>query len=52
MDYRVLPRTKLRVSRLSMGTMTFGSQVSEADSIRMVDRCMDAGINFFDTANI
>ena len=35
-----------------MGTMTFGSQVSEADSIRMVDRCMDAGINFFDTANI
>ena len=52
MEYRVLPRTELRVSRLSMGTMTFGSQVSEADSIRMVDRCIEAGINFFDTANI
>ena len=52
MDYRVLPRTELKVSRLSMGTMTFGSQVSEADSIRMVDRGLEAGINFFDTANI
>ena len=52
MDYRILPRTQLKVSRLSMGTMTFGSQVSEADSIRMVDMCLEAGINFFDTANI
>lgn len=52
MDFRILPRTQLRVSRLSMGTMTFGSQVSEADSIHMVDICLGAGINFFDTANI
>ncbi len=52
MEYRVLPQTDLKVSRLSMGTMTFGSQVSEADSIRMMDRCLEAEINFFDTANI
>ena len=35
-----------------MGTMTFGSQVSESDSLRMVEVCLDAGINFFDTANV
>jgi len=34
-----------------MGTMTFGGQVAEGDAIRMVDRCLDAGINSFDTAN-
>ena len=34
-----------------MGTMTFGSQVDEAAAARMVDRCLDAGLNFFDTAN-
>ncbi len=35
-----------------MGAMTFGSQVSEADALRMIDICLDAGINFFDTANV
>ncbi|MCG8468022.1 MAG: aldo/keto reductase [Gemmatimonadetes bacterium] len=35
-----------------MGTMTFGSQVEPADAKRMIDRCLDAGINFFDTANV
>ncbi len=52
MDYRVLPRTDLKVSRLSFGTMPFGSQADEAASRQMVDRCLDAGINFFDTANM
>ena len=52
MEYRVLPQTELKVSRLSMGTMTFGSQVTEADSHRMLDRCLEAGINFIDAANI
>lgn len=52
MEFRTLGKTDLKVSRLSMGTMTFGSQVSEQDAIRMVDRCLDAGINFFDTANV
>ena len=52
MEYRTLPHTDLKVSRLSFGTMPFGSQADEAASCRMVDRCLDAGINFFDTANM
>src|SRR5207249_4131885 len=40
------------VSRLSFGTMTFGAQADEAASVRMVDQCLDAGINFIDTANM
>jgi aryl-alcohol dehydrogenase-like predicted oxidoreductase len=35
-----------------MGTMTFGGQVPEAEAIWMVDRCLEHGINFFDTANV
>ncbi|MEX2261589.1 MAG: aldo/keto reductase [Bryobacteraceae bacterium] len=52
MEQRKLGQTDLRVSRACFGTMTFGSQVSEADAHRIVDRCLDAGINFFDTANV
>ena len=52
MEYRILPNTDLRVSRLSFGTMPFGSQADQATSTRMVDQCFDAGINFFDTANM
>jgi aryl-alcohol dehydrogenase-like predicted oxidoreductase len=52
MEYRALTHTDLNVSRLSFGTMTFGSQTDEATARRMVDRCLEAGINFFDTANI
>jgi len=52
MEYRVLPHTDLRISRLSFGTMPFGSQADQATSTRMVDQCLDAGINFFDTANM
>jgi len=52
MDYRTLPNTELKVSRVSFGTMTFGGQTDEAVARRMIDRCFDAGINFFDTANV
>jgi 1-deoxyxylulose-5-phosphate synthase len=52
MEYRTLRRTGLRVSRVSFGTMTFGSQTDEATARRMIDCCLDAGINFFDTANV
>ena len=51
MDYRHPPRTDLRLSRLCLGTMTFGKQVNPADAGRMLDLCIDAGINFIDTAN-
>lgn len=51
MEYRNLQHTDLKVSRLSFGNMTFGSQTDEADAPRIVDRLLEAGINFFDTAN-
>ncbi|MEJ2010288.1 MAG: aldo/keto reductase [Acidobacteriota bacterium] len=52
MEYRTLPNTDLKVSRASFGTMTFGGQTDEATAGRMIDLCFDAGINFFDTANV
>jgi len=42
----------LNVSRVCFGTMTFGSQTDEPAAARMVDYCLDSGINFFDTANM
>ncbi len=51
MDYVHLGRTGLKVSRLCLGTMNFGPQTSEADSFAIMDRALEAGINFFDTAN-
>jgi aryl-alcohol dehydrogenase-like predicted oxidoreductase len=47
-----LGRTGLRISRICLGTMNFGPETSEADSHRIMDRALDAGINFFDTANV
>ena len=52
MEYRTLSGTDLKVSRASFGTMPFGSQADQATSARMVDQCIDAGIDFFDTANM
>ena len=50
--YVPLSTTGLSVSRLCFGTMTFGGQTDEPTSLRMIDRCLDADINFFDTANV
>jgi aryl-alcohol dehydrogenase-like predicted oxidoreductase len=52
METRTLKHTELKVSRACFGTMTFGSQADEAASIRMIDLCIDQGVNFFDTANV
>lgn len=52
MQMRTLGKTDLAVSRACFGTMTFGSQADQASSQRMVDMCLDHGINFIDTANI
>src|SRR5262245_13719727 len=52
MEYRSLKHTSLNVSRLCFGTMTFGKPVDQATAARMIDRCIDEGINFFDTANV
>jgi len=51
MQYSHLGRTGLTVSRLCLGTMNFGPQTSEADSFAIMDKALELGINFFDTAN-
>ena len=52
MQYTYLGRTGLKVSRLCLGTMNFGPQTPEADAFAIMDAAIDAGINFFDTANV
>ncbi|MCK8679226.1 aldo/keto reductase [Streptomyces lichenis] len=52
MKYTQLGRTGLKVSRLVLGTMNFGPQTDEAGSHAIMDAAIDAGINFWDTANV
>ena len=52
MQFNELGRTGIRVSRICMGTMTFGCQNSEADAFRLLDMCVDHGVNFFDSAEM
>jgi aryl-alcohol dehydrogenase-like predicted oxidoreductase len=59
MEYRLLGRSGLKVSTLSLGTMTFGGRgdhaktgaVDETEARRLVDLCLDAGVNLYDTAD-
>lgn len=51
MDYTYLGRTGLQVSRLCLGTMTFGRETDEATSHHMLDYFVEVGGNFIDTAN-
>ncbi len=52
MQYTHLGRTGVKVSRLCLGTMNFGPLTEEADSFKIMDRALEHGINFFDTANV
>ncbi|HEY0547520.1 MAG TPA: aldo/keto reductase [Pyrinomonadaceae bacterium] len=58
MNYQLLGRTGLKVSELCLGTMTFGksffniAKVEQDEANRMVQRAWEAGVNFFDTANV
>ncbi len=52
MEYTHLGRSGVKVSRLCLGTMNFGPQTSEPDSFVLMDRALEFGINFFDTANV
>lgn len=52
MQYTTLPGTALSVSRLCLGTMTFGSPVAEPEAIRLVHHAAGLGVNFIDTANM
>lgn len=52
MEYRPLGRTGVRVSPLCLGAMMFGGRTSPSDAADIIDRALDAGINFIDTANV
>jgi aryl-alcohol dehydrogenase-like predicted oxidoreductase len=52
MEYRSLGRTGVPVSALCLGCMNFGNQTPEAESFDIIDRALDAGVNFLDTANV
>jgi aryl-alcohol dehydrogenase-like predicted oxidoreductase len=52
MELTRLGRTGLKVSRICLGTMNFGPETEELEAHRIMDRAIDAGINFFDTANV
>ncbi len=52
MEYTQLGRTGLQVSRFCLGTMNFGPHTTEKDAFALMDRALELGINFFDTANV
>jgi len=52
LEYTYMGKSGMRVSRLCLGTMNFGVDTDEQESFRIMDAALDAGINFFDTANI
>jgi aryl-alcohol dehydrogenase-like predicted oxidoreductase len=52
MDYRFMGRTGLKVSELCLGCMTFGNEADEGTSGRIIDRFLEAGGNFLDTADV
>lgn len=52
MDYRLIGSTGVKISRLAFGAMSFGAEADEATSKQLFDRCLEAGINHFDTADV
>lgn len=52
MEYRSLGRTGVQVSMLCLGCMNFGDPTPEAEAMDIIDRALDAGVNFLDTANV
>src|SRR5437764_1313624 len=52
MHYRSLGRTGVKVSELCLGAMMFGGRTQHEDGVAIIDKAIDAGINFIDTANV
>ena len=52
MDYNLLPGTEIKVSKICLGTMTFGRQNNEKEGHDQMDYSYDRGVNFFDTAEL
>ena len=52
MKYTVLSNTSIKISKICLGTMTFGKQNTEKEGHQQMDLAIDKGINFFDTAEL
>lgn len=52
MKYTTLPNTDIKVSKICLGTMTFGQQNTEAEGHEQMDYALERGVNFFDTAEM
>ena len=52
MEYRLLPHTDIKVSKICLGTMTFGNQNTEAEGNEQMAYAIEQGVNFFDTAEL
>ena len=52
MKYTTLPNTDIKISKICLGTMTFGQQNSEAEGHAQMDYAVEKGLNFFDTAEM
>ncbi|MGY8944220.1 MAG: aldo/keto reductase, partial [Flavobacteriales bacterium] len=52
MKQNTIPNTDIKVSKICLGTMTFGNQNTEADEHEQMDYAIDNGVNFFDTAEL
>ena len=52
MHYTSLGKSNLQVSNICLGTMHFGNRTSEEDAFKIMDRALEMGINFWDTANV
>lgn len=52
MEYTTLPNTDIKVSKICLGTMTWGNQNTQADGFAQMDCAVEKGVNFFDTAEL
>ena len=52
MKYTTIPQTDIRVSKICLGTMTWGNQNTAAEGFEQMDYALDKGVNFFDTAEL
>ena len=52
MLYNTIPHTEIKVSKICLGTMTWGNQNSEKEAFEQLDFSVDSGINFIDTAEL
>mgnify|MGYP006165306301 FL=1 len=52
MKYTYLPNTKIKVSKICLGTMTYGNQNNVKESEEQMDYALENGVNFFDTAEL